>query len=88
MNGRSISGSFEFQEGGTSQNVCDLLDDGVNNGFTVSTYSAPQQILKSYAEAYSGSGLLAEMGERVAERSARDLDDPFERPIHLQDQED
>jgi hypothetical protein len=56
MNGSSISSSFEFQENGTPQNVCDLLDDGVNNGFTVSTYSVPAQLLFSYAQTYNGSG--------------------------------
>jgi hypothetical protein len=56
MNGSSISIPFEFQGGGTSQNICDLLDDGVNNGFTVSTYSTPETLKKSYADAYSGVG--------------------------------
>ena len=53
MNGSSISIPLEFQEGGTSQNICDLLDDGVNNGFTVSTYSTPEQVLKKYADTYT-----------------------------------
>src|SRR6266849_10904316 len=59
MNASSISIPFEFQEGGTSQNVCDLLDDGVNNGFTVSTYSTPAQVLKKYVQKPGGPPPLA-----------------------------
>lgn len=56
MNGKSISLPFDFEAGGESQNVCDLLNDGVNNGFTVSTYSSPEQLTKAYAESYTGVG--------------------------------
>ena len=48
MQGESISESFEFESDGITNNVCDLLDDGVGNGFTVSTYSTPEQLLTDY----------------------------------------
>lgn len=50
--GKSISISFEFDNG---QDVCSLLDDGVSNGYTVSTFSLPDQVTKEYAAAYNPS---------------------------------
>jgi hypothetical protein len=56
-NGSSISLSFEYQSGNTTQNICDLLNSGVTNGYTVSTYSTPTQLKKIYADLYRpGSG--------------------------------
>jgi hypothetical protein len=54
MQGDSISATFEFDNG--TQDVCDLLDQGVSNGYTVSTYSLPDQVTKEYAAAYPLNG--------------------------------
>lgn len=48
LNEESISISFEYEENGQTRNVCDLLLDGENNGFTVSTYATPRQIEADY----------------------------------------
>ncbi|WP_444996206.1 hypothetical protein [Aliikangiella sp. IMCC44359] len=48
MNEKSISISFDYEENGQSKNVCNLLLDGNNNGFTVSTYATPRQIETDY----------------------------------------
>ena len=48
--GRSISISFDFDN--HTQDVCDLLDQGLSNGYTVSTYSLPNQVTKQYAAEY------------------------------------
>ena len=48
--GESISIAFDFDNG---QDVCSLLDDGVSNGYTVSTFSLPDQVTKAYAAAYN-----------------------------------
>jgi hypothetical protein len=50
LNGRSISLAFKF--GDPEQDVCTLLDDGLNNGYTVSTFSLPEQVTKRYAAKY------------------------------------
>jgi len=47
--GDSISIAFNFDDG---QDVCSLLDDGVSNGYTVSTFSLPDQVTKEYAAAF------------------------------------
>src|SRR5262249_9424728 len=54
--GDSISAPFEFDNG--TQDICDLLDQGVSNGYTVSTYSLPDQVTKDYAAAYTPNGGL------------------------------
>jgi hypothetical protein len=52
--GKSISIAFDFDDG---KDVCSLLDDGVSNGYTVSTFSLPDQVTKAYAAAYNpGTG--------------------------------
>jgi len=51
--GESISVPFEFTNGNETQDVCDLLDQGLTNGYTVSTYSLPDQVTKEYAAAYT-----------------------------------
>lgn len=57
MNGSSISLAFDYPAGGGTQNICDLLNAGAGNGYTVSTYSTPAQLKKSYADLYRpGSG--------------------------------
>lgn len=43
MNEKSISLTFEYTEHDQSKTVCDLLLQGVQNGFTVSTYATPRQ---------------------------------------------
>ena len=48
--GDSISIAFNFDDG---QDVCSLLDDGVSNGYTVSTFSLPDQVTKAYAAAFN-----------------------------------
>jgi hypothetical protein len=50
--GDSISIAFNFDDG---QDVCSLLDDGVSNGYTVSTFSLPDQVTKAYAAAFNPS---------------------------------
>jgi hypothetical protein len=40
------------RQGGLVEDVCDLLNQGVGNGFTVSTYSTPQQLTQSYANGF------------------------------------
>src|SRR5690242_213875 len=52
--GESISVAFEFDN--NTQDVCDLLDQGLGNGYTVSTYSLPEQVTKKYAAEYPKSG--------------------------------
>ena len=49
--GQSISLAFEFDN--NTQNVCTLLVDGLNNGYTVSTFSLPDQVTKEYASKYT-----------------------------------
>jgi len=48
MNEKSISISFNYEENGQSKDVCNLLLDGNNNGFTISTYATPRQIEADY----------------------------------------
>ena len=48
-NEESISIPFNYTEGSTMKNVCDLLTQGVANGFTISTYATPTQALQSYS---------------------------------------
>ena len=48
MNEKSISISFDYEENGQSKNVCNLLLDGNNNGYTVSTYATPRQVETDY----------------------------------------
>jgi hypothetical protein len=52
--GESISVSFDFDD--NTQNVCDLLDQGLTNGYTVSTFSLPEQVTKKYAAEYPQKG--------------------------------
>lgn len=53
--GKSISLSFAFDN--NTQNVCSMLDDGLRNGYTVSTFSLPDEVTKRYAREYKkGSG--------------------------------
>lgn len=47
-NGESISLPFEYREGRKKKDVCDIFLESVDNGFTVSTYSPPRQMLKGY----------------------------------------
>jgi len=47
----SISIAFSFDNG--TQDVCTLLDDGVSNGYTVRTFSLPDQVTKEYAAAFN-----------------------------------
>ena len=54
--GRSISTPYNYREDGQKKNVCNLLSEGPVNGFTVSTYSTPRQIMKSYVEAVEKQG--------------------------------
>ena len=56
MNDQSISAPFNYVEGGAMKDVCDLLVQGVTNGFTISTYATPAQVLKSYDPATGGQG--------------------------------
>lgn len=56
MNEESISAPFNYTEGGTMKDVCDLLVQGVTNGFTISTYATPVTVLKSYNPATGGQG--------------------------------
>lgn len=51
LNEKSISLPFSFQQGGETKNVCDLLLDGIGNGFTVSTYATPRQLETDYDRA-------------------------------------
>jgi hypothetical protein len=48
MNAKSISISYDYTENGESKNVCDLLMDGINNDFTISTYATPPQVTADY----------------------------------------
>ncbi|MGI9273307.1 MAG: hypothetical protein ACR2PT_00430 [Endozoicomonas sp.] len=48
MNEKSISLPFHYVEDGARKDVCDLLLEGVDNGFTVSTYATPRQIEADY----------------------------------------
>lgn len=48
MNEPSISIAFNYTQAGQSKNVCDLLLESVNNGFTVSTYATPRQVETDY----------------------------------------
>ncbi len=56
MHEESISLSFNYTEGGVMKDVCDLLVHGVTNGFTMSTYATPDQVLKRYDPATGGQG--------------------------------
>lgn len=51
--GASISIPFEFDN--NTQNICTLLNDGLDNGYTVSTFSLPDQVTKKYAAQYKPS---------------------------------
>ncbi|MEJ8574908.1 hypothetical protein [Microbaculum marinum] len=51
LNEDSISLPFHFRAGGKRQDVCDLLKEGVENGFTISTYATPRQLEKDYKPA-------------------------------------
>ncbi len=51
LNEESISISYEYEENGKTKNICDLLLDGTKNGFTVSTYATPRQIVADYNRA-------------------------------------
>lgn len=48
LNQESISLPFNYTENGVMKNICDLLLEGPANGFTVSTYATPRQLLKDY----------------------------------------
>ncbi|SDQ12402.1 hypothetical protein [Pseudovibrio sp. Tun.PSC04-5.I4] len=48
MNEQSISLPFHFKEDGEEEDVYDLLQAGVENGFTVSTYATPRQMEPDY----------------------------------------
>ncbi len=48
MNEQSISLPFHYKENGEDKDVCDLLQAGVDNGFTVSTYATPRQMEADY----------------------------------------
>jgi hypothetical protein len=56
LNEKSISLPFSFTQGGETKNVCDLLLDGIGNGFTVSTYATPRQLETDYRPALEGLG--------------------------------
>jgi hypothetical protein len=56
LNQESISLPYNYTEKGTKKNVCNLLLDGVNNGFTVSTYATPVQVLTDYKPAVEKLG--------------------------------
>jgi hypothetical protein len=56
LNQESISLPYNYTEKGTKKNVCNLLVDGLNNGFTVSTYATPVQVLKNYKPAVEKLG--------------------------------
>lgn len=46
--GKSISLPFRYRQDGKRKNICTLLKEGIGNGFTVSTYSTPRRLEKSY----------------------------------------
>ncbi|WP_105168455.1 hypothetical protein [Pseudoalteromonas sp. T1lg23B] len=48
LNEQSISISFDYLENGKNKNICDLLLQGKENQFTVSTYATPRQIETDY----------------------------------------
>jgi hypothetical protein len=48
LNQSSISLPYPYREDSERRNVCDLLLEGETNGFTVSTYATPRQILTDY----------------------------------------
>ncbi|OHU87925.1 MULTISPECIES: hypothetical protein [Pseudoalteromonas] len=48
LNEQSISLSFNYQENGQDKNVCDLLLQGKEDEFTVSTYATPRQLEADY----------------------------------------
>lgn len=47
---KSISLPFPYRDGG-KKNICSLLKDGIDNGFTVSTYATPRQLETDYKPA-------------------------------------
>ena len=47
----SISLTFRYREKGEKKDVCDLLQAGLDNGFTVSTYATPRQTEANYDRA-------------------------------------
>ena len=56
MNQQSISIPFRYREKGRRKDVCDVLKAGRGNGFTVSTYATPRQLLKDYDPKVDGLG--------------------------------
>ena len=48
LNQESISLHYDYNENQVKKNVCNLLVDGLDNGYTVSTYATPVQVLKDY----------------------------------------
>lgn len=48
LNQESISLPYDYTENQVKKNVCNLLVDGLDNGYTVSTYATPVQVLKDY----------------------------------------
>ncbi len=48
MHEKSISLPFNYREDGEKRDVCDILQDGVGNGFTVSTYATPRELEADY----------------------------------------
>lgn len=52
----SISAPFNYRENGERKNVCDLLQAGRGNGFTVSTYATPRQVSKDYDQSVEHLG--------------------------------
>jgi len=52
----SISLPYNYTENRTKKNVCNLLLDGLDNGFTVSTYATPVQALTNYKAALERRG--------------------------------
>ncbi len=47
----SISLTYRYREEGEKKDVCDLLQAGLDNGFTVSTYATPRQLEADYDRA-------------------------------------
>jgi hypothetical protein len=46
MTGDSISLQLSYSSGGGEQNVCDVNQQGVGNGYMVSTFSLPDDVEK------------------------------------------
>ncbi|WP_068316262.1 hypothetical protein [Polycladidibacter hongkongensis] len=55
-NEQSISLPFHFKANGDDQDICDLLEAGLDNGFTVSTYATPRQLEADYDPAKESMG--------------------------------